>query len=99
MEISRKDVEHVARLARLELNQAEQDHMATQLSEILTYVEQLQALDTDAVEPMAQVMTDARPEASLRDDIARPSLPREQAVRSAPDADEAYVRVPKVIER
>lgn len=106
MKITNKDVDHVATLARLELDDAERDRMAGQLSDILTYIEKLNELDTDNVQPMAQVMvpqaagqSEAHPEASLRDDARRAGLPHEQAVAPAPDADDTYVKVPKVIER
>ncbi len=99
MKITGKDVEYVETLARLRLTKEERVEMAEQLSGILTYVEKLNELDTQNVEPMAQVLAEAHPETALREDTERPGLPHEAAVKPAPDADDTYVKVPKVIER
>lgn len=106
MKLTRKDVEYVAALAHLELEPAELERMAQQLDAILEYIDQLNRLDTTNVEPMAQVLAptgsgqaDTRPNPSVREDVVRPSLPREQALAVAPDADGTFFKVPKVIER
>ncbi len=99
MEIRQKDVEQVATLARLELKPEEEKEMAGQLSKILTYVEQLNQLDTAGVEPMAQVLAEGGHRPTLRDDEARPSLPHGEIVRLAPDTDGTYLKVPKVLDR
>jgi aspartyl-tRNA(Asn)/glutamyl-tRNA(Gln) amidotransferase subunit C len=99
MKITRKDVEYVATLANLELAPDEMERMAQQLSSILDYVEKLNELDTEEVEPMAQVLAETRPDAALRQDAARKGLERDQALPAAPDADDTFVKVPKVIER
>ncbi len=88
-------IEHLARLARLDLNDAEKDRFASQLSGILAYVEQLRELDTAQVEPTAHVIP---LENVMRDDDVRPSLPREEALCNAPDRTEQFYRVPKIIE-
>lgn len=99
MKINRKDVEYVATLANLKLAPDEMDRMAQQLSSILDYVEKLNELDTEKVEPMAQVLAETRPDAALRQDASRKGLARDQALPAAPDADDTFVKVPKVIER
>ncbi len=99
VKITRKDVEHVAALAHLELREEEREHMRQQLDAILTYVDKLNQVDTSQVEPMAQVLAPSRADAALRDDAVGPCLPRPQALAAAPDADETFVKVPKVIER
>lgn len=99
MKITRKDVEHVAALAHLELTPAEIERMQQQLDAILTYVDKLNELDTTNVPPMAQVGAESRPEAVWRSDSLRPSLPPAEALAAAPDAQEPFVKVPKVIER
>lgn len=100
MKITRKDVEYVAALAHLELAPDEIERMQQQLDSILGYIEKLNELDTSGVEPMAQVLAaDARANAALRADTATTCLPRKDALAPAPDADEAFVKVPKVIER
>ena len=88
-------VEHVARLARLELLPEEQERMRRELDGILAYIDKLRALDTDAVEPTSHAvpMTNV-----LRDDTARPSLPREDMLANAPDRHGDFFRVPKIIE-
>lgn len=88
-------IEHLARLARLDLNDAEKDRFASQLSGILAYVEQLRELDTARVEPTAHVIS---LENVMRQDDVRPSLPREEALGNAPDRTEQFYRVPKIIE-
>jgi aspartyl-tRNA(Asn)/glutamyl-tRNA(Gln) amidotransferase subunit C len=95
MQISKQEVEHVAKLARLEITEAEKDTFSKQLSSILTYIEELKSWDTTGVEPTATVLEQAN---VLRGDQARPSLSVEQAVMNAPDSDGGYFRVPKILE-
>src|SRR6185436_3711370 len=80
---SRADVEAIAALAQLELDDAEIDLFGRQLAEILTYVEQLQRIDTAGVAPTASVVS---AHAADRDDVVRPSLDRAEAMANAPDA-------------
>jgi aspartyl-tRNA(Asn)/glutamyl-tRNA(Gln) amidotransferase subunit C len=95
MALTRKDVEHVARLARLELTAAELDEYTRQLTDILGYVEQLDEADVTGVEPLAH---GAGAGNVFREDAVAPSLDRERAVSGAPDTDGWHFRVPKVIE-
>ena len=95
MKISKQEVEHVARLARLELSQEEKDRYAEQLSNILTYIEKLNELDTTNVEPTAHVLDISN---VMRDDVPRESLSQEQALANAPDKASGHYRVPKIIE-
>jgi aspartyl-tRNA(Asn)/glutamyl-tRNA(Gln) amidotransferase subunit C len=102
MKITQKEVQYVADLAHLELSADECRKMETDLNAILEYVDHLSEVDTTAVEPMAQVEDIAaqnQPSDRLRDDELRPSLPREAALRNAPQTDGSFFRVPKVIER
>lgn len=99
MKITRQDVEYVAALAHLELAPEELERMRQQLDAILAYIDKLNELDTASVEPMAQVLAESRPDASLRADATRAGLARPEALAAAPDADDTYVKVPKVIER
>jgi aspartyl-tRNA(Asn)/glutamyl-tRNA(Gln) amidotransferase subunit C len=93
--ITKAEVEHVARLARLELSEAEQGQMTAQLDAILGYIDTLNGLDTTGVEPTATVI----PMVSvMREDVVRPSLDREEALANAPDRADAYFRVPRIIE-
>ncbi len=93
--ITRKEVEHVARLARLELSEDEKARMTEQLDAILGYFDALSRLDTSEVEPMTTVI----PMVSvMRQDEVRPSLPLEQALADAPDREDEFFRVPRIIE-
>ncbi len=112
MKVTEKDVAYVADLANLELSDQERTGMVRDLNSILEYVDRLNELDTSNVPAMAQVSdrygVDESKQGSerfayaSRDDIVeglRKSLPREEALANAPDADEQFFRVPKVIER
>ena len=94
MPLSRAEVEHIARLARLHLSPEEIDTYTRELTVILEYVDQLRAVDTTGVEPREQFIT---AENVFRDDVVKPSLPREQALANGPDHDGEYFHVPKVI--
>ena len=99
MKITEQHVAHVAALASLELTSAERERMLRDLNQILGYIDQLNELDASGVPPMAQAgQLQPKPDV-LRDDEVRPSLPREQALRNAPQTDGTYFQVPKVIER
>jgi aspartyl-tRNA(Asn)/glutamyl-tRNA(Gln) amidotransferase subunit C len=95
MEITKADVEHVAKLARLEITETERDAFSRQLSAILTYVEQLKTLDTEGVEPTATVLEQTN---VFREDKARPSLSVEKALANAPESESGYFRVPRILE-
>jgi aspartyl-tRNA(Asn)/glutamyl-tRNA(Gln) amidotransferase subunit C len=90
------DVERIASLARLELTEEEKTLFTRQLADILAYAEQLQAIDTSGVPPMAHVHAN---ESSERADEERPSLEVAEALANAPDGvpDAGLFRVPRVI--
>ncbi len=94
MPLSRAQVEHIAKLARLNLTSDEIDKYTRELTVILTYVDQLQAVDTTGVEPKNQFIS---AENVFREDIPEPSLSCDEALRNAPDRDGEYFHVPKVI--
>lgn len=93
--LSRRDVEHVARLARLALNDAEIEKMREQLTAILTHIDTLRALDTEQVEPTSHAVP---MENVMREDEPRPSLPQEAMLANAPDRSTDFFRVPRIIE-
>lgn len=97
--ISYEEVRRVADLANLALTEEEIERMAQDLSGILAHVDKLNELDTSNVEPMAQVLYNAEPTATLRDDVERPGLGNRDALVNAPLAGSGYFKVPKVIER
>ena len=105
MKVSAKEVAYVADLANLELTPAEQEAMVRDLNNILGYIDMLNELDTSSVEPMAQVEemkgggVSAAGMYTLRDDKLKPSLPHDAALANAPDHDQNFFKVPKVIER
>jgi aspartyl-tRNA(Asn)/glutamyl-tRNA(Gln) amidotransferase subunit C len=100
VKISRADVERVAELAYLDLSEAELESYREQLDEILEYIGKLDKLDTSNVEPMAQVLADDQTvDATLRDDVAEKCDVAQDILKQAPDPEEPYFRVPKVIGR
>ena len=94
--LTRADVERVATLARLELTDSEKDLFVRQLSEVLEYAEQIQAVDTTGVLPTSQVLSRHQTD---RDDVPAPSLTNAEALANAPDASPqtGLFRVPRVI--
>lgn len=94
MTLSRAEVEKVALLGRLLLSPAELDAMTAKLGAIVGYIEQLSAVDTDAVEPMAHPIELRN---VFREDELTPSLPRTEALQNAADQDGEYYRVPAVL--
>lgn len=94
------DVKRVAELAHLELTADESRSMLHDLNAILGHVAQLGELDTSSVSPLAQVSElGGTGEGSLRKDAVLPSLDRIEVMAEAPEADKAFFKVPKVIER
>jgi aspartyl-tRNA(Asn)/glutamyl-tRNA(Gln) amidotransferase subunit C len=85
-------VHHVARLARLHLDADEEHRMGLELSGILAHVDAIQALDLDGVPPTTHVMS---LENVTREDVPRPSLPVEEALREAPEVVEGRFAVVK----
>jgi len=96
-----EDVQRVAELAHLELSPDESGHMLTDLNAILDYVAELNQLDTSGVAPLAQVseLRDAVGVSTPRADQVRPSLERAVVMPEAPESDNVFFKVPKVIER
>ena len=93
--LSRQDVQRIAELARLELTHDELELFTRQLGDILTYVEQIRALDTTGVAPTSQVLN--RP--VDRDDVPAATLSRPELLGNAPDAalEAGLFKVPRVI--
>src|SRR5687767_6410423 len=90
------DVDRIAQLARLELTSEERALFTRQLAGILAYAEQVQQVDSSGVAPTSHVCATA---SSLRDDQERPSLPRDDALSAAPEANRAagLFKVPRVL--
>ncbi|HZT06309.1 MAG TPA: Asp-tRNA(Asn)/Glu-tRNA(Gln) amidotransferase subunit GatC [Chloroflexota bacterium] len=95
MAISLEDVEHIAHLARLGISDDEKRTFREQLSAILEHMRTLTELDTSGIPPTAQVIPLRN---VMRDDEVRPSLPREDVLRNAPDREGEFLRVPPVLD-
>ncbi len=89
--LQREQVNHVARLARLELSDEEVERMALELSKVLDHIEKIRELDLDGVEPTSHVIDVVN---ALRADEPRPSLSREAALASAPEPVDGGFGVP-----
>ncbi len=94
MPVTIKDVEHIAKLARLEFSDAEKEKLTHQLNDILRYIEKLNQLDTTKVEPLSHVIELTN---VVREDTVTPSMAREEVLQNAPSKTEKFFKVPKVI--
>lgn len=89
------DIEKVARLARLELSREEKKTFENQLEQILTYMEQLNRLDTTGVEPTSHAIPMVN---VFREDEVKPSISREEVMEISPDQENGHFKVPRIIE-
>jgi aspartyl-tRNA(Asn)/glutamyl-tRNA(Gln) amidotransferase subunit C len=96
MAVTIKDVEHIAKLAKLEFNEDEKAKFTEQFNEILAFMEKLNELDTSKVEPLSHVI---ELQNVFRDDAVKQSLPTEEALKNAPAKTEKFFKVPKVIDK
>lgn len=95
MSIQVNDVEHVAKLARLNLTEEERETFTGQLNAILQYAEKLNELDTEQVEPTTHVLHLSN---VMREDEVKESLSQEKVFRNAPDEEDGQFKVPAVLE-
>ena len=95
MPIKKDAIRYVADLARIGLSQQEEELFAEQLNHILAYMEQLDKLDTKDVEPMSHAVSTGN---MLREDTVRSGLSNDDALKNAPEKEEGFFRVPKIIE-
>ena len=89
------NIDHVAKLARLALTPEEKATFAQQLGNVLHHIEQLRKVDVSGVEPTAHAFAVSN---VWQEDVARPGLPVDQALRNAPAQRENMIAVPKVVE-
>jgi aspartyl-tRNA(Asn)/glutamyl-tRNA(Gln) amidotransferase subunit C len=99
LKLTDKQVRYVASLANLNLTEPEIDRMVHDLGGILEHMDRLAGIDTEGVEPMAQVLYEAEETATLRPDVERAPLDNAVALANAPACGNGYFKVPKVIER
>jgi aspartyl-tRNA(Asn)/glutamyl-tRNA(Gln) amidotransferase subunit C len=98
MPINESDIEKIAQLAHLEITSEELKVFAPQIAEVVTYVEQLSAVDTSNVEPALGGLTpEGEKTDSARQDVVTPSLGQKVALAEAPDGAAGHFRVPKVL--
>jgi len=95
MKISKADVEKVAELARLEFSEAQTEKFTEQLGNILEYIEKLNELDTENVEPTSHVLDISTP---LREDKIQKLLTIDEVLQNAPESEDDFFVVPQVIE-
>ena len=93
MAITVKDVEHVAKLARLELTEEEKEKFTRQLGDVLKYVDQMNEVDTSNVEPLAHPIEFVN---VMRDDVIHYEQTKEQLMANTPDEENGFFKVPKI---
>lgn len=96
MKIDQALVKRIAQLAKLEFSDAELGKIEADLANIIGFVEKLEELDTEGVEPLVHLNTEA---IRLRADEVSSDITKEQAFESAPDADSDFFKVPKVLKK
>jgi aspartyl-tRNA(Asn)/glutamyl-tRNA(Gln) amidotransferase subunit C len=96
MEVNDALIDKLANLARLEFQPEEKARLKNDLQKMIAFVEKLQELDTAGSEPLLQMSTRTD---VLREDVAKVTLTREEALKNAPETDGVFFKVPKVIER
>jgi aspartyl-tRNA(Asn)/glutamyl-tRNA(Gln) amidotransferase subunit C len=93
MKVDKETLKKIAHLARLELDERKEKEMLESLSEILTWVEKLNELDTDEIDPLTNMSMEVN---ALREDIIGAHLDREKGLLNAPSRDDSFFKVPKV---
>lgn len=95
MKIDHEALQKIAHLSRLEVKPEEERALLASMESVLTWMEQLDELDTEGVEPLTHMTDEVN---NWREDVAKNALSREDGLNNAPSHDETYVKVPKVIE-
>jgi aspartyl-tRNA(Asn)/glutamyl-tRNA(Gln) amidotransferase subunit C len=95
VKIDKDTLNKISHLARLEFNEEDAEKMVQDMTNIISFVEKLNEVDTEGVEPLTTMSHEIN---ALREDIVQPHLDHELALKSAPKKDSDYFRVPKVLE-
>jgi aspartyl-tRNA(Asn)/glutamyl-tRNA(Gln) amidotransferase subunit C len=95
MMIKKDAIKYAAGLARISLTGQEEELFAAQLNDILAYMEQLNKLDTENIEPMSHAVSMGN---ILREDMVKSPLSNDDALKNAPEKEKGFFRVPKIIE-
>ncbi|MBR9998447.1 MAG: Asp-tRNA(Asn)/Glu-tRNA(Gln) amidotransferase subunit GatC [Cyclobacteriaceae bacterium] len=93
MKVDKNTLKKIAHLARLEINEENEESMLESLSDILTWVEKLNEINTDGVEPLTNMSLESN---MLREDEVKGHLDHEKALKNAPASDSNYIKVPKI---
>ncbi|MCH2232693.1 MAG: Asp-tRNA(Asn)/Glu-tRNA(Gln) amidotransferase subunit GatC [Crocinitomicaceae bacterium] len=94
MEITNDLIEHIAHLARLEFNGEENERIKADLENIISFVDQLQKVDTEGLEPLVYMTEEIN---VLREDTPAVTVTQEEALKNAPNKDSDYFKIPKVL--
>ncbi len=95
MKIDKETLHKIAHLSRLEIDEKNEEEMLKDLSEIITWVEQLNEVDTEGIEPLTNMSQETN---VFREDVVKGHLDHERALKNAPKKDDDYFRVPKFLE-
>jgi aspartyl-tRNA(Asn)/glutamyl-tRNA(Gln) amidotransferase subunit C len=96
MKVDLETIKRLSHLARLRFDDNEKKEIQGDLQRIVDFCEQLDSVDTEGVDPLIYMTEELN---QLRDDVVKPSLPKERALKNAPSADSDYFRIPKVIKK
>lgn len=96
MSVTIEEIDRIARLAHLNLNHEEKEHLRGQINQILDYVKKLDELNTEDIQPLSHALELVN---VFRNDVPQQSLDQEAALANAPARSEAFFRVPKVIKK
>jgi len=96
MTIDKKTVDEIAHLARLEFEDAAKEEIINDMNRMLAFVDKLNELNTDGVEPLIYMNDDVD---VMRDDVAKTTVTQQEALKNAPKKDSDYFKVPKVIDQ
>lgn len=96
MKITEEIVDHIAHLARLEFEGADKDAIRSDIENIITFMDRLNELDTENVEPLIFMSDEVN---RLREDVAQVSITQKEALKNAPKKDSDYFRIPKVLDK
>jgi aspartyl-tRNA(Asn)/glutamyl-tRNA(Gln) amidotransferase subunit C len=97
MAVTKEQVEHIAKLAKLKFNEAEKEKLQGELNKILEYIDQLNELDLENVEPLENINEEL--ENVLREDVPVKCLTKEEALKNAPAKTDNFFKVPKVLDK
>ncbi len=95
MKVDKEALRKIAHLARLELPEKDESAMVESLTEILTWVEHLEEVDTEGIEPLTTMSKEVN---VMRTDEAQNALEKKDGLKNAPDKDDTYIKVPKVLD-